>query len=114
MQKVKRIHFHSENSCECEVWTEDKETYIWLAPNEFEIMQSTGCFDANNKEIFESDILVSKEGSIALFGVTWNNTIHGYSLNPFDKYNQTNPRFDLIGNEYLIKGNYYEKPELIK
>lgn len=64
------------------------------------IMQYTGQKDANGREIFESDIIISDNGIPSV--IKWNG--NGYDAGMFQFYPE----------EVEVIGNIYENPELIK
>lgn len=74
------------------------------------IMQSTGLFDKNNKEIFEGDILGTKGG--LLNGIVEYRTDLGMWTNSLLRYNNFE-RLCSIASDREIIGNIYENKELL-
>lgn len=74
------------------------------------IMQSTGFFDKNNKEIFEGDILGTKGG--LLNGIVEYRTDLGMWTNSLLRYNNFE-RLCSIASDREIIGNIYENKELL-
>ena len=75
------------------------------------IMQSTGLKDKNGKEIFEGDILGTKNG--LLNGVVEYRTDLGMWTNSLIRYNNFE-RLCSIASDREIIGNVYENPELLE
>lgn len=74
-------------------------------------MQSTGLKDKNGKEIFEGDILGTKDG--LLNGVVEYRTDLGMWTNSLVRYNNFE-RLCSIASDRKIIGNIYENPELLE
>lgn len=75
------------------------------------LMQSTGLFDKNGKEIFEGDILGTKDG--LLNGVVEYRSDLGMWTNSLIRYNNFE-RLCSVANSREIIGNIYENPELLE
>ena len=75
------------------------------------LMQSTGLKDKNDKEIFEGDILGSKDG--ILDGVVEFRSDLGMWTTSLIRYNNFE-RLCNVASERKIIGNIYENPELLK
>lgn len=75
------------------------------------LMQSTGLFDKNGQEIFEGDILSSKDGF--LNGVVEYRYDLGMWTNSLIRYNNFE-RLCNVARDREIIGNIYENSELIK
>ena len=86
---------------------------IELHPRDDDIilMQSTGLFDKNSKEIFEGDILGTKDG--LLNGVVEYRADLGMFVNSLIRYNNFE-RLCNIGSDREIISNIYENPELLE
>ena len=79
--------------------------------NDIALMQSTGLFDKNNKEIFEGDILGTKDG--LLNGVVEYRSDLGMWTNSLIRYNNFE-RLCNVANSREIIGNIYETPEILE
>ena len=75
------------------------------------IMQSTGLIDKNGKEIFEGDILGTKDG--LLNGVVEYRSDLGMWTNSLIRYNNFE-RLCNVANSREIIGNIYENPEILE
>ena len=74
-------------------------------------MQTTGLLDKNGKEIFEGDILGTKDG--LLNGVVEYRSDLGMWTNSLIRYNNFE-RLCTVANLREIIGNIYENPELVE
>nr|DAX65342.1 MAG TPA: YopX protein [Caudoviricetes sp.] len=87
------------------------DAITWMCQNnDFVLMQSTGLFDKNGKEIFEGDILGTKDG--LLNGVVEFNIDLGMWTNSLIRYNNFE-RLCSIANSREIIGNIWEDGELL-
>ena len=82
----------------------------WSIDDEY-LMQSTGLKDKNGKEIFEGDVLGTKDG--LLNGVVEYRTDLGMWTNSLIRYNNFERLCNVAGNREII-GNIYENPELLE
>lgn len=97
---------------------EADDGWLWNAPG-IELMQFTGLLDKNGKEIYESDIVKSKKGSIFIIkfdsGCFWVELVkRSYEdKNSFfgDEFTCASIMFEELECEVI--GNIYENPELI-
>ena len=82
--------------------------------DEIELMQSTGLFDKNGKEIFEGDI-VDYKGRKAI--IKWNGSYASFIYRFVDelkkRVSEWHPLF-LAYYHFEIIGNIYENPELLE
>lgn len=79
----------------------------WSIDDEY-LMQSTGLFDRNSKEIFEGDILGTKDG--LLNGIIEYRTDLGMWTNSLIRYNNFE-RLCSVASDREIIGNIYENKE---
>ena len=85
--------------------------------DEIELMQSTGLFDKNNKEIFEGDILgIETDEGVLNVNIFWDNK---HALFMFDSkvHNEKELLAELVEDNtypFEIIGNIYENPELLE
>ena len=75
------------------------------------LMQSTGLQDKNGKEIFEGDILGTKDG--LLNGIIEYREDLGMFVNSLIRYNNFERLCNVAGNREII-GNVYENQELLE
>ena len=83
----------------------------FMSFDEIGIMQSTGLLDKNGKEIFEGDILGTKDG--LLNGIIEYRTDLGMWTNSLLRYNNFE-RLCSVASDREIIGNIYENPELLE
>ena len=81
----------------------------WSIDEEY-LMQSTGLKDKNGKEIFEGDILGTKDG--LLNGVVEYRSDLGMWTNSLIRYNNFERLCNIAGDREII-GNIYENKELL-
>lgn len=79
--------------------------------DDIHLMQSTGRKDKNGKEIFEGDILGTKDG--LLNGVVEYRADLGMFVNSLIRYNNFERLCSIAGDREII-GNIYENPELLE
>ena len=89
---------------------EDSDSNEWIINNDLVLMQSSGMTDKNGKEIFDGDILRSKNGT--LNGVVKYNSEFGIWTNDLLWYNNFENLWSIADSREII-GNIYENPELI-
>lgn len=78
--------------------------------DDIKLMQSTGLKDKNGKEVFEGDILGTKNG--LLNGVVEYRTDLGMWTNSLIRYNNFERLYHIAGDREII-GNIYENKELL-
>jgi uncharacterized phage protein (TIGR01671 family) len=82
------------------------------------IMQFTGLHDKNGKEIYEGDIISYEDDPANV--VKWNHDFCCWVCWEDDKLNEEGEVFDwaqmkkIDSKHYIIHGNIYENPELLK
>ena len=117
MGKVKRIRFDDDANVTTVLFI-GKEFGVNAKINEFELMQSTGLFDKNGKEIFEGDILKVANNDSSWFEVVKYD--HDKAMFISKEMNlkyevPETPLYDLF-SPYLFKveviGNIWENPDL--
>ena len=111
MCNVTNISFDSKFVDICQQGDTERCTEMSVEFDEIKLMQSTGLFDKNDKEIFEGDILGTKDGS--LNGVVEYRTDLGMWTNSLIRYNNFERLCNVAGNREII-GNIYENPELLE
>lgn len=109
MCDVTNISFDSKLVDICQQGDTERCTEISVEFDEIELMQSTGILDKNGKEIFEGDILGTKDG--LLNGVVEYRSDLGMWTNSLIRYNNFE-RLCNVANSREVIGNIYENPEL--
>ncbi|MDK7118197.1 YopX family protein [Streptococcus oralis] len=94
-----------------DIWIIDEDSVAgeWIVNNDLELMQSTGLFDKNGKEIFEGDIVSIDTDEFGLLVVKYETGIYWLTedeqcvehLSDYYKY-------------VSVIGNIYENPELLE
>ena len=111
MCDVTNISFDSKLVDICQQGDTERSTEIYVEFDEIELMQSTGFKDKNGKEIFEGDILGTKDG--LLNGVVEYKSDLGMWTNSLIRYNNFE-RLCNVANSREIIGNIYENPEILE
>ena len=113
MCDVTNISFDSKLVDICQQGDTERCTEISVEfdENEIELMQSTGLKDKNGKEIFEGDVLGTKDG--LLNGVVEYRSDLGMWTNSLISYNNFERLCNVAGSREII-GNIYENPELLE
>lgn len=93
------------------LWILHEEGSVYAIQDKIKIMQYTGLKDKNGKEIYEGDLVqvldyTSWEG---LYKVIWDEENSMYMIE--DAYGDREKLCEF--EEYLVKGNIYENPELL-
>ena len=117
MCDVTNISFDSKFVDICQQGDTERYTEMSVEFDEITLMQSTGLFDKNGKEIFEGDILACKtDDEVINLNVFWDEE-HALFMFESKKYNEQEPLAELVENNtypFEIIGNVYENPELLE
>ena len=108
--EVERIRFDDEGNVST-VLVIGKSFGANIYIDKIELMQSTGLKDKNGQEIFEGDILGTKDG--LLNGVVEYRSDLGMWTNSLIKYNNFERLCNVATSREII-GNIYENPELLE
>nr|DAS43712.1 MAG TPA: YopX protein [Caudoviricetes sp.] len=108
--RVGQITFELDGSVSC-VFFKGKFLDFNVPINEIVLMQSTGLKDKNSQEIFEGDILGTKDG--LLNGVIEYRSDLGMWTNSLIRYNNFERLCNVATSREII-GNIYENPELLE
>ena len=114
LMSVKCMFFQDSEIEEFELNDALMNDYITAYPDEIELMQSTGLFDRNGKEIFEGDIL-DYRGRKAL--VRWHGSYASFIYRFVDEPHKRNAEWKPLYLAYMkceIIGNIYENPEFLE
>lgn len=112
MGKVKRIRFDDDGNATNALF-KGKEFGVNAKIDEFELMQSTGLFDKNGKEVFVGDIIKCTRGCLhevyieKEYGGTYIGGMPAIYLKGIRE------GYAWTGDEKII-GNIYENPELLE
>ena len=98
-------------------WIVDEDSWEteWIFNNNLVIMQSTGLFDKNGKEIFEGDILKVTDEHSWLEVVSFNNNKAMFVSKEVKRKVEETPLYDLFNTDIFeveIIGNIYTNPNL--
>ena len=100
----------------CQQGDTERYTEMSVEFDEITLMQSTGLFDRNGKEIFEGDILAFKtDDEVINVNVFWDKE-HALFMFESKKYNEQGLLAELVENNtypFEIIGNIYENKELL-
>ena len=102
-------------------WIVDEDSWEneWIFNNDLVIMQSTGLFDKNGKEIFEGDILKVTDEQSWLEVVSFNENKAMFVSKEIERKIDIpeSPLYDLFNTdifEIKIIGNIWENPDLLE
>lgn len=114
MCDVTNISFDSKFVDICQQGDTERYTEMSVEFDEIELMQSTGLFDRNGKEIFEKDILDYK-GRKAI--VKWHGSYASFIYRFVDELHKRKSEWDPLCLAYMrceVIGNVYENKELLE
>lgn len=114
MCDVTNISFDSKFVDICQQGDTERYTEMSVEFDEITLMQSTGLFDRNGKEIFEGDIL-DYRGRKAL--VRWHGSYASFIYRFVDELQNRNTEWKPLYLAYMkceIIGNIYENQELLE
>ena len=111
MCDVTNISFDSKFVDICQQGDTERYTEMSVEFDEVKLMQSTGLVDKNGKEIFEGDILGTKDG--LLNGVIEYRSDLGMWTNNLIRYNNFERLCNVATSREII-GNVYENRELLE
>nr|WP_241007418.1 YopX family protein [Streptococcus oralis] len=103
-----------------DIWIIDEDSVAgeWIVNNDIHLMQSTGLFDKNGKEIFEGDIAQFEDCYTETDFLYVNTGIVEWSQGSFTITNRDSVLMeDLLDGDVLdvkIIGNIFENPELLE
>ena len=101
------------NALKYKIWTKEKMSEVTTHSEEGELLPFVGVSDRNGQECYLGDII--KDTTIDVYYVVeWNDYESGYLLMPAGSAALKFSR--LIGNvrDYIIVGNIYENPHILK
>ena len=118
MCEAKRIRFDDEGNVTTVLFI-GKDLGVNAKIDEIELMQSTGLFDENDKEIFDGDILKVKimSGQSWLETVRYNDEKAMFVSKEVKRTVLESPLYDLFITDLFeveVIGNIYENPELVE
>lgn len=102
--------------CDGDIWIfdEDSDSNEWIVNNDLSLMQSTGLFDKNDKEIFEGDI-IDYNGRNAV--VKWHGSYASFIYMFVDELRSRNQEWNPLYLSYFhfqVVGNKFETPALLE
>lgn len=100
--------------CNMEKPTSEYNSPIPIKKSELFLMQSTGLFDKNGKEIFEKDILDYKDRKAI---VKWHGSYASFIYEFVDELQNRTTEWQLLYLSYYkfeVIGNSFENPELLE
>lgn len=113
MGKVKRIRFDDDGNATTVLFI-GKDLGVNAKIDEFDLMQSTGLFDKNGKEIFEKDILDYNGRKVI---VKWHGSYASFTYEFVDELQNRTTEWQPLYLSYYhfeIIGNIYENSKLLE
>lgn len=116
MQRMSEILAISYERQKVKIKHQQGITHMTIPLDEAILMQSTGLFDVNGKEIFEGDIVVNKYGNVGYVAYLQQEAGFVVVLKKSDYrlgHRNTGESYDVATNHEII-GNIYQNPELVE
>lgn len=114
MMSIKNMWFQDSRIEELELNDAVMNDHITAYPDEIELMQSTGLFDINGKEIFEGDI-VDYKGRKAV--IKWHGSYASFIYRFVDELQERKSEWKplyLAYYKFEVVGNVHENKELLE
>ena len=114
MMSIKNMWFQDSRIEELELNDAVMNDHITAYPDEIELMQSTGLFDINGKEIFEGDI-VDYKGRKAV--IKWHGSYASFIYRFVDELQERKSEWKplyLAYYKFEVIGNVHENKELLE
>lgn len=116
MQRMSEILAISYERQKVKIKHQQGITHMTIPLDDAILMQSTGAFDKNGKEIFEGDIVINKYGNVGYVAYLQQEAGFVVVLKKSDYrlgHRNTGESYDVTTNHEII-GNIYQNPELVE